>query len=368
MQISGPSQPTTPRPQPAPASTAPEMSIAPSRYYRPILEGKLKSRMAVDIKDLLKGPGIPLGAFDGKGQLDIYRDPHEAPVSRGVTFDGSTAHISNVPAPGTDGAWDPYAYMPRFAFHPDEDAYPVDPAFDGDGNLENNAPAKPNGKDGNYRDGVIGGRQGLNAGFAVSQKGDYTVLTYSFFYPTNKAADYHTKDWSIAQVYLKPDKDGKLEPAYLYTSWHHGGVLTAWDDLRKDAQGRPVVMVDLGSHALQPVGKHQSLPKQGLQLRGDGQAELNGKVLPERLNLDTFQDNVANARVLTPDQVSYQPRLSTMRYGQVGFDPLLPEAFETHGGLKEAAKDKAEPVLDSAKDQLAEWGGKTRRFLKGLFD
>lgn len=372
MQVSRPTQAMLPRTAPAPAA-GPELSVAPSRTYRPILEDKLGARVAMDLKDLIQGPGTPLGVLDSKGRLNEYRTPDEAPVTRGILFDGSTATISNVPPTGDlEGTWDPYAYMPRFAFHPAEDAYPVDPAFDGDSKLENNAPATPQGAPLNYRDGIIGGRQGLSGGFAVTEKGDYKVLTYSFYYPHNKAGTYHTKDWSIAQVYLRPDAEGKLQPAYLYTSWHHGGTLTAWDKLQLDAQGKPVIEVGLGSHALVPVGKGQDLPQDGLQLRGDGQAELKGEVLPHQLSLDAFQDNVSGARLLSPDQLAYQPRLSTMRYGSVAFNPLLPEAFEAHGGLKQALQDRIEPQIDAAKDQVrdrvSEWGSKARRFWNGLFD
>lgn len=343
--------------------------MAPSRTFNPILEEKLGARVAMDFKDLMGAPGVPLGVFDGKNRLNEYRGPNEPPVTHGIVFEGGAARISDVPMAGVpDAAWNPYDYMPRFAFHPDEDAFPVDPAFDGDAKLENNAPAKPNGSDGSYRDGIIGGRQGLSGGFAVTQKGEYTVLTYSFYFPTNKAGHYHTKDWSQTQVYLRPDKDGKLQPAYLYTSWHHGGVLTEWDQLRKDKQGRPVINVGLGSHALVPVGKGEALPKTGLQLRGDGQAELDGKVLPQTLTLDAFQKNVQNARVLGPDDPAYKTRLTTMRYGAVGFDPLMPEAFETHGGLGKATQDKADSMLDSALDKVSQLGTKAKRFWNGLFN
>ena len=94
-----------------------------------------------------------------------------------------------------------------------EDALPVSPTFDGDTDLDNNAAEKEDGPAGHYKDGVIGGDQKLSSGFAVTKKGDYTVLSYSFYYPHNKAGDYHHNDYSTAQVYLKPGPDGNYQRA-----------------------------------------------------------------------------------------------------------------------------------------------------------
>ena len=180
------------------------------------------------------------------------------------------ATATDVPNPDSkDGKWDPLEHMPRFVFHPKEDAFPVSPSFDGDPKLENNGPATPDGK-GNYKDGFIGGDQRLSGAYTVTKKGEYTVLTYSFYYAHNKAVHYHANDYSTAQVFLKPGKDGKLKPEFLVTSWHHGSVITPWKDLAKDKDGRPVIAVNLGSHALQPLGKGQKVPTGGLQIGGDG--------------------------------------------------------------------------------------------------
>lgn len=318
------------------------LRIAPHYDYSGPHQDLPGTRIGLDLPRLLEGPGIPLGVLDKEGRMGEYRQSYDLPLEGGLLFEQGTPKVVDVARPGsTPQDWDPYEFMPRFVFDPQEDAYPVDPAFDGDSKLENNAPAVPNAPGFSYQDGVIGGRQGLSGGFVVSKKGDYTVLTYSFYFPTNKAGHYHTKDWSIAQVYLKPDKRGKLEPEYLYTSWHHGGTLAKWDDLKKDEQGRPVVEVGRGSHALVALGKHQEIPKGGLHIRGDGSAQLNGADLPYRLSMDAFQGNVKAARHLLPEQDAFKARLITMRYGQVGLDPILPQAFEREGGLDKGVAEKA---------------------------
>src|SRR5690606_20247005 len=112
-------------------------------------------------------------------------------------------------------------------------------------------------------------QQALSGGFVVSQKGEYTVLTYSNFYATNKTENYHDKDYSTAQVYLKPNAQGDMEPAFLATSWHTGAQLTPWKDVKKDAQGHPVIGVGEGSHSLQPIGADQEIPPNGLHIQGD---------------------------------------------------------------------------------------------------
>jgi hypothetical protein len=254
--------------------------------------------------------------------------------------------------------------MPRFVFDKAEDALPVSPTFDGDTNLDNNAAATQDAPKGNYKDGVIGGDQKLSSGFAVTKKGDYTVLSYSFYYAHNKAGDYHRNDYSTAQVYLKPGPDGKLQPEYLMTSWHHGEVLTPWKDLPKDEDGRPIVGVNLGSHALEVRDK---VPAEGLSIKGNGQALLNGKPIDQAMTFETFQKNVNGAQYLDPSKDEAKPRLRAMTWGAAPFDPFLPEVFQAQPGAwgqifqrgeAEAGKfakglvAKADHALDGAVDKV----------------
>lgn len=269
----------------------------------------------------------------------------------GVKLDKSgKATATDVPNPDSpDGKWDPYQDMPRFLFHPEEDAFPVSPTFDGDLKLGNNGPKTADGK-GNYQDGFIGGDQSLSGGFTVTKKGEYHVLTYSFYYATNKAVHYHPNDYSTAQVFLKEGKDGKLHPEYLATSWHHGSVLTPWEDLAKDKDGKPVVAVNLGSHALQPLSKGQEIPTEGLQIGGDGRAVLNGKPLRHKLQFDAFQTNVTGANPLDPSSKEAQPRVKAMSWGALGIDPFLPEVYQS---AKNEYVDMGERLLKKAWNGLS---------------
>lgn len=309
--------------------------VAPSAPYRAAPARGVA--IAGEWLQAVTGPGKSINLATGKGLWET-RDHYEKPsahVGIQVPQAGAPA-ITDIPNPDTpDGMWDPYAFMPRFAFEKGEDAFPVSPTFDGDTDRWNNAPAKPNGPGGSYQDGLIGESQALSGGFAVSRKGDYTVLTYSFNYAHNKAGGYHVGDWSLAQVYLKPGPDGMLAPSHLYTSWHHGGVLTPWHQLAKDAQGRPVITVQEGSHALQPVGRGRSWPQEGLVIQGDGLALVKGKPTAERLSFDVFQGNVRGATRLDPASPVGASRLETMAYGTVGLDPLAPESFKNSHPVKE---------------------------------
>lgn len=301
---------------------APAVQLAPSKRFgpQPLENFKLYTEDTL----ALRAPG---SLMRYQGDLDGPAAKSSALPKTGIAYDRQTgtAVATDVPNPDApDGRWDPYAWMPRFAFAGNEDAFPVNPRFDGDASFTNNGPRDPSGK-GNYADGRIGGNQPLSGGFAVTERDGYVVLTYSFYYAHNKAVSYHQNDYSTAQVYLKPGADGKLAPAYLYTSFHHGGTLTPWADLAKDADGRPTVRVFQGSHATVPVGKGQHAPEDGLVIAGDGQASLKGKPLPaQRLAFEAFQGNVANVTRLDPRSPEAGPRLRMMAWGGVGLDPLAP--------------------------------------------
>lgn len=303
--------------------TSNERMIAPSRHFKPGLESQVE--IIANAFHMLTLPGDGLNLVTGKRFREV-RDQLEPPTPYvGVHVDGEAPRATDVPNPDApDGRWNPTQFMPRFVFDAAEDAYPVRPDFDGDTSLDNNGPETAGGPAGHYKDGMVGGNQGLSGGFTVTKKGDYTILTYSFYYAHNKAGDYHQNDYSTAQVYLKPGKDGKLAPQYLMTSWHHGGMLTPWSELKKDDQGRPIVGVDLGSHALEV---RDSVPAKGLQLRGDGQALLDGKPIGQGIRFDAFQKNIDGARYLDPASPAAKPRISAMTWGEQAINPFLPEVF-----------------------------------------
>ncbi|MGE5708357.1 MAG: hypothetical protein ACM3YO_08490 [Bacteroidota bacterium] len=197
------------------------------------------------------------------------------------------------------GKFDPYEFLPNLAFSPQEDSFPVIPDGDGDGKVKTDAS--------HYQHGVIGGNQPLKGSVSVAKKGEYTVLTYSLFYVDNKFTNYHLTDSSTFSVYLKPDRDGNLKPESLYTSSHYGGNLTKWEDLQKGADGRPVILVERGSHALHPYGKDEEIPSKGLQVRGNGQAMLDGKKLSNKMSWVSPQANFENTERLDPvrDKVQF---------------------------------------------------------------
>lgn len=354
-------------------SSASALRVAPSRRFEESPRELLG--MAGEWRKVVAGPGDALNLSSGqrlsavRGKLDPTA-PHT-----GIRYEkGGTPVVTDVPNPDRpDGRWDPYAFLPRFVFDAKEDAFPVAPDFDGDTDFGNNGPATADGPPGSYEDGVIGGKQPLSGGFAVSKKGEYTVLTYSFYYAHNKAQHYHPGDYSHAQVYLKPGPSGKLEPAYMATSWHHGSVLTPWKDLAKDQDGRPIVGVNLGTHALQPFGRGQRAPEDGLQIAGDGQAMNGGRSLGHRLTFEAFQGNVDGARRLDATHPASRPRLESMRWGSAGLAPLSPEAYQRAPGpwrqlaapVLAKAEHVAERVLEPVKD-AGSWARKQLRRLPGL--
>src|SRR5205085_2074387 len=95
---------------------------------------------------------------------------------------------------------------------------------------------------------------------------------------------------------------GRYEPQFLYNSWHFGGVMTRWSDLQLDGQGRPTVLVGLGSHSARALAPGENLPSgfnNGVTLRGgDGEAIAtgSGQDLGQQLGFFTTQAGVANAQ------------------------------------------------------------------------
>jgi hypothetical protein len=354
-------KPPAPKP-PAPPAPEAELQVAPSREYKAGLDSHID--IATEAVRLIKGPGDALNLMSGKkfrevrSQLDL-----NVPYTGVHAQSGVTPSVQDVPNPDSpDGKWDPTQFMPRFVFDKAEDAFPVAPNFDGDTDLNNNAPEKADGAPGSYEDGKIGGDQPLTGAFTATKKGEYTVLTYSFYHAQNKAGHYHRNDYSTAQVYLKPGPDGKLAPTHLSTSWHHGSVLTPWNDMKQDDQGRPVVKVNLGSHALEVMDKDAEMPTEGLQIDGNGQATLNGEPTGHELHFEALQTNVKNAKYLDPKSEEAQPRLKAMQWGEAAMNPFLPEVYRDAPTLPEEllargynlAKDKAGEVYGKVEDKVSD--------------
>jgi hypothetical protein len=312
------------------------------------------------------GPGEMFNMMSKKHLEDVrgdYEDlDDDATKVKGVIYemedtdDGPRARVKgfeDIPAPNGD-QWDPKQFAPHYVFDGQEDAFPIRPDYDGNGDTGDNGGSEleDTGSD-HYRDGVIDDKQALNAGFVVQQKGEYTVLTYSNYYATNKGAHYHKNDYSTAQVYLKPNEKGEMEPQFLATSWHYGTQLTPWKDVKKDASGHPVIGVGLGTHSLQPYGTKDEVPKDGLHLNGDGTTTLNGKPTAQQLTYDAFQSNVKNATILDdPESDRATARRTTLGYGWAAADPLLPSTFNDDNTL-----DQVEDRIEGDLDAVEEHGG-----------
>ena len=227
-----------------------------------------------------------------------------------------------IPNPGDPaGTFDPYAFLPNIAFHPREDSFPVLPDAEGTGTPDDDVKR--------YAHGVIGGAQPLKGAVSVARKGEFTVLTYSLFYVDNKAGTYHDKDSSTVSVYLKPDATGKLQPAYMYTSWHYGANMSKWEDVKKGDDGRPVVRVERGSHALRPLAAWERQPKDGVVVAGDGTVKIDGKASPHRLTFVTPQGtSVRNAEPFEPGDPRQKSRMDTyFRIYQERTNPVHPSLF-----------------------------------------
>lgn len=195
-----------------------------------------------------------------------------------------------------DGRWDPAVWAPTLHFDAREDSFPVLPGFDADTDWRNDAE--------HYEHGMVGGPQGVTTNFAVARKGEYYVLQYNYYYVDNKVGGaFHLGDWTSVSIYLKPGARGPLEPAFVYTSWHHGALMAPWSQVQQDAKGHPQVRVGRGSHSAIALRPGQRLePDGGLVLHGDGRMGQRGSSRPlaHRNRFTTFQPNVEGAHALDP--------------------------------------------------------------------
>jgi hypothetical protein len=326
------------------------------------------------------GPGKLHNMMSKKHLEDVRMEDHaDEPPVKGIDYEmvensdgeprAKVSGFSDIPAPAAmGGKWDPAQFAPHYVFGPKEDAFPIRPDYDGNDDMNDNGATEASGTDSDkYRDGVIDEQQALNGSFTVTQKGEYTVLTYSNHYATNKGSSYHDKDYSTAQVYLKENAKGEMEPAFLATSWHYGTQLTPWQDVKKDANGSPVIAVGQGSHSLQPLGKDQEIPKDGLHIQGDGTATMNGESIGHRMSYDALQSNVKNANLVEPGTDRANARLKVLGYGWAAADPLPPEKFETDKTGEEVAA-RLHGDLDDVISEVREQGGDTQAGVLAVLD
>lgn len=93
----------------------------------------------------------------------------------------------------------------------------------------------------------------------VLRTGGYTVLQYWYFYPFNDwrstfyGVNDHEADWETISVYLVPDGDGGLRPAWVGASSHDlagADLRRRWDDPQLRREGdHPVIYPGAGSHS-----------------------------------------------------------------------------------------------------------------------
>ncbi len=93
----------------------------------------------------------------------------------------------------------------------------------------------------------------------VLRTGGYTVLQYWYFYPFNDwrstfyGVNDHEADWETISVYLVPDEDGDLAPAWVGASSHDlagPDLRRRWDDPQLRREGdHPVIYPGAGSHS-----------------------------------------------------------------------------------------------------------------------
>ncbi|MBM3268005.1 MAG: hypothetical protein FJZ01_10190 [Candidatus Sericytochromatia bacterium] len=339
-RASGPAAPGSPRTLAADAAEwtgrEPEVRVAGEFAYCPDPSWwqRLRSKVQSFFESLRadRAPGIYVARKSDGGKHGIRVIRHERfpeeerlPVA-GIGKGEKGWEVSAVPDPDSPGGtWDPYRFMPSIVFNPREDSFPVAPDSDGDGNLLTDAAS--------YEHGRIGGSQPLTGAFHVSRKGEYTVLTYSFYYVDNKQATYHLKDSSTMAVYLAPGSSGKLEPRYLYSSWHYGANLARWEDLGKDADGRPIVEVERGSHALHPLAIGERPWRAGLAIRGDGTVSKGGRALPNRLTWQSFQPGISGTVARDPADPRSQALLAAYfeKYPERR-NPIHPSLFASFRG------------------------------------
>ena len=89
--------------------------------------------------------------------------------------------------------------------------------------------------------------------------GGYTVLQYWYFYPFNDwrstfyGVNDHEADWETISVYLVPDGDGGVRPAWVGSSTHDlvgADLRRRWDDPQLRREGdHPVIYPGAGSHS-----------------------------------------------------------------------------------------------------------------------
>ncbi|HEY9856087.1 MAG TPA: hypothetical protein V6D05_10140, partial [Stenomitos sp.] len=161
---------------------------------------KLEAKRQSHRQDI--APGVMLKRSSNGGKYGIRELRADSPFENQIPLEGLKKSSQGWSVPtvanpqGPDVPFDPFAFMPNVVFAASEDSFPTRPDLDGDGKTSTDADA--------YQHGVIGGQQPLTAGFSVAKKGEYVVMTYSYYYVDNKFTNYHRSDSSTVSVYLKP--------------------------------------------------------------------------------------------------------------------------------------------------------------------
>ena len=194
---------------------------------------------------------------------------------------------------------DARAWMPNVRFERGEEAFPIDPGFDGDGDVSNNRE--------HYRPRQLDGNQEPTYYVHARQKGEYTVVQYWAYHAYNKFLNYHKNDMEMFSVYLQPDAKGQLRPAFLQTDWHGTMTMTPWTELKLDARGRPMVTVDRGSHECRPLRLQDKLPK-GLTLLPQGFVQDDKGIRPVTVHLKGDDPQVHGQEPVTPLKPGLDPR------------------------------------------------------------
>lgn len=176
-----------------------------------------------------------------------------------ANLDGVNAGVS-----ADDVAAAAFEYAPVFYFHPDEKYLPADPdTFIANSELEDGIWDLKDGE--KYR-------QGDPANSPVTyqyEEGPPPTITYWQFYNYNNKAinnspdQNHEGDWESVTVVFGNGMD--KEPTEMRYSAHGGGTALSWNDTPKTEDGRPIVNVALGSHAMSPYLANQPTKAPGIE-------------------------------------------------------------------------------------------------------
>jgi hypothetical protein len=250
-------------------------------------------------KELFGGHTIEKPYFEKRWQRVLHRIFPGGALQAAFAAVKPDPAAEAIPSGPNDRRIDAREWMPNVRFEKGEPAYPVDPAFDGDGDVTNNRD--------HYRAGKTDGNQEVTFFVNARQKGPYTVVQYWSYHAFNAFINYHKNDMEMFSVYLQPDAQGRLTPAYLQTDWHGAFTMTPWHQLQTDASGRPTVTFDRGSHEARPLRRQDKLPA-GTTLRPEGLWEDKHGQRPATFHLKGDDPLVLGLEAVTPLKAGLDPR------------------------------------------------------------